>query len=216
MGFAPLATLPAPTNELYYKLKAHRTWGFVIYRTTYSPHSDVHFSTVVKYLEACIKRSFFGECEWNKKLSRGVNNDLYEEIWAQHSSTIMEDAAQFEDASLDKIRAHFEAWVDAQGQRDKFNKYRMCMIIDEECLQTLLGTSAEALEQDTDNERYKTVRYVKVLEAWPEIDQYDTFPGWMKCCSLLLWDLWLMMCDLDEMRMSWERIDAEDDGVYCG
>jgi hypothetical protein len=50
------------------------------------------------------------------------------------------------------------AWVDTQGQRDKFNTYRMCMIIDEECLQTLLGTSVETLEQDTNNERYKTVR----------------------------------------------------------
>ncbi|KAJ5800471.1 uncharacterized protein N7518_002539 [Penicillium psychrosexuale] len=86
----------------------------------------------------------------------------------------------------------------------------MYMIIDKECLQTLLGTSVETLEQDTNNERYKTV-----LEAWPEIDQYDTFPGWMKCRSLLLWHLWLMMCDLDEMRMSWEKIDAEDDGNHA-
>lgn len=31
------------------------------------------------------------------------------------------------------------------------------MLIDKECLQTLLGTSVETLEQDTNNERYKTV-----------------------------------------------------------
>lgn len=37
----------------------------------------------------------------------------------------------------------------------------MCMVIDDECLQTPLGTSAEALEQETRYFRDETVRYVK-------------------------------------------------------
>ena len=63
----------------------------------------------------------------------------------------------------------------------------MCIVIDEECLQTLLGISAEALEQETKYKRDKIKRYVKVLEVWPYVDQYDTFPGWMKCWTRALW-----------------------------
>jgi hypothetical protein len=128
----------------------------------------------------------------------------------------MEDATLFDGASIDSIRAHFEAWVDIQDQRDSFNKYRMCIVLDEECLQTLLGTSAEALEQETAYKKDQTMRYVKVLEAWPYVDQYDTFPGWTKCWTRALWDLWTMMCDGDEMRMSWEIIDDFCPEVYCG
>jgi hypothetical protein len=213
MTFAPP---PAATWELYHKLKVHPNWGYVIYRTTYSPQSNGHFSTAVKYVEASVKKSFFGECASKNESSPGVDPAIYEEIWTKHSSTVMEDATLFDGASIDSIRAHFEAWVDIQDQRDSFNKYRMCIVLDEECLQTLLGTSAEALEQETAYKKDQTKRYVKVLEAWPYVDQYDSFPGWMKCWTRALWDLWTMMCDGDEMRMSWEIIDDFCPEVYCG
>ncbi|KAJ5892339.1 hypothetical protein N7504_009030 [Penicillium tannophilum] len=150
MTFAPP---PASTWELYHKLKVHPNWGYVIYRTTYSPQSDAQFSTAVKYIEASVKKSLFGECAYKNESPPGVNPAIYEEIWAKHSLTVIEDAALFDGASTDSIRAHFEAWVDTQGQRDSFNRYRMCIVIDEECLQTLLGTSVEALEQETEYKR---------------------------------------------------------------
>ncbi|KAJ5160351.1 uncharacterized protein N7482_007355 [Penicillium canariense] len=212
----PFRPPPASTWELYQNLKVHPTWGYVIYRTTYSPPSDAHFSTIVKYLDACLKAEFFRECAREVEYQPSVDPAIYNVIWSKHSSTIMEDKAHFDGASTDSIRAHFEAWVDAQGQRDRFNKFRMCIVIDEECLQTLIGTSAEAIEQETEYETEETVRYVKVVEAWPIVDQYDEFPGWMKCWSRVLWDLWKMMCDGDELRMSYEKIDDFCDGVYSG
>ncbi|KAE8374278.1 hypothetical protein BDV26DRAFT_284407 [Aspergillus bertholletiae] len=211
--------MPRPSGslwELLDKLKSHPSWGYVVYRTTYS-ESDAHFSSVIKYLEACIKKSFFKEAAECANESTGVDPAIYEGIWAQHSLTVMEDATRFDGASIDLIRAHFEGWVDAQGQRDKFNKYRMCIVIDEECLQTLLGTSVEALEQETEYHEDDTIRFVKVVEAWPELDENDdNFPGWMKCWSRVLWDLWKMMCDGDEMSLSWDKIDDFCPGVYCG
>jgi hypothetical protein len=211
--------MPRPSDslwELFDKLKIHPTWGYIIYRTTYSSESTAHFSTVIKYLEACIKKSFFAEAAECANESNGVDPAIYEGIWARHSLTIIEDVTQFDGASIDSIRAHFEGWVDTQGQRDKFNKYRMCIVIDEECLQTVLGISAESLESETEYHRDDTIRYVKVVEAWPDLDENDDFPGWMKCWSRVLWDLWKMMCDGDEMSLSWDKIDDFCPGVYCG
>ncbi|KAJ5142748.1 uncharacterized protein N7515_001535 [Penicillium bovifimosum] len=211
-----MARPPDTTWELFHNLRVHPSWGYVIYRTTYSSVSDAHFSTVFNYLEACIRKSFFAEAA--EYASTGGDPAIYQGIWAQHSLTVIEDAMQLDGVSIDSIRARFEEWVDVQGQRDKFNKYRMCIVIDEECLQTLLGTSAEALDQETQYVRDKTVRYVKVVEAWPIIDEgdEDEFLGWMKCWSRALWDLWSMMGDGAEMSLSWDKISDFCPGVYRG
>jgi hypothetical protein len=36
------------------------------------------------------------------------------------------------------------------------------------------------LEQETEYHGDEIIRYIKALEARPIVDQYDTFPGWMK------------------------------------
>ncbi|KAA8641970.1 uncharacterized protein ATNIH1004_010909 [Aspergillus tanneri] len=70
----------------------------------------------------------------------------------------MEDSAQFDRASIESICVYFEAWVDAQEQRDSLNKCRMCIVIDEESLQMLLGTSAEALKKEDPYHPDETLR----------------------------------------------------------
>ncbi|KAJ5323141.1 hypothetical protein N7452_011430 [Penicillium brevicompactum] len=196
-------------DELRHSLATYPDWGFVIYRTTYSTESDTLFPDAIRFIEGCIKEEFFEE---TKQFSTNEPN----EIWAKHRSTIVQDPAQFDGASLETIRAHFEAWVDAQDMRDSWTKWRMCMIIDEESLQTLKGAPIETLE-DGSLDADKELRYVKVLEAFPIVDKYDIFPGWMKCWPYVLFDLWSMMGDGDEMRMSFCRIDDDPfEGVYCG
>ncbi|CAG7991152.1 unnamed protein product [Penicillium salamii] len=203
-------------DELRHSLLTYPDWGFVIYRTTYSAESDTLFPDAIRFIEGCIKEEFFAEAD------RCTPNEP-SEIWAKHRSTIVQDPAQFDGASLETIRAHFETWVEAQSLRDSWTKWRMCMIIDEESLQTLKDAPIEALEDGTLDDTDKDLRYVKVLEAFPTMDKYDTFPGWMKCWPYVLFDLWSMMGDGDEMRGSFCRIEDPDDdedfpfpGVYCG
>ncbi|KOS42825.1 hypothetical protein ACN38_g6246 [Penicillium nordicum] len=195
-------------DELRNNLSTYPDWGFVIYRTTYSAESDTLFPDAIRFIEGCIKQEFFQQAQ---KYPPNEPNA----IWAKHRSTIVQDPTQFNGASLEAIRAHFETWVDAQGMHDGWTKWRMCMIIDEESLQTLKGALIEA---DGSLDRSdKELRCVKVLEAFPIVDQYDEFPGWMKCWTYTLFDLWSMMGDGDEMRMSFCRIDDFPfEGVYCG
>ncbi|CAI7624023.1 unnamed protein product [Penicillium palitans] len=175
-------------NDLRNSLCTYPDWGYVIYRTTYSAESDTLFPHAIRYIEACIKQAFFQE---NKEDPTNEPN----EIWAKHRSTIVQDPAQFNGASLEAIRAHFEAWVNAQGMR----------------------TSVEVLENERPENSNDELRCVKVLEPFPYTDQYDKFPGWMKCWTYALWDLWVMMGDGDEMRQLFDCIDDFPfEGVYCG
>ncbi|KAJ5661084.1 uncharacterized protein N7484_000456, partial [Penicillium longicatenatum] len=129
------------------------------------------------------------------------------EVRAKYRSNIIEEP-RFNGASIEAIRTHFETRVDAQGiYQSTWNRFRMCIIIDEESLQTLQGTSAEQVEQEGPHDVDHELRCMKVLQAWPNVDQYDTFPGWMKCWTRALWDLWIMMIDGGEMSMLYDSID---------
>jgi hypothetical protein len=178
-------------EELHGRLSVFPHWGYVIYRTTYSAESNAFFPDIIRFIEACIKKQF---------ASAGADRsrNYVSEDWPKYRSTIMEDPAQFQGASLDEIRTHFETWVDAQGMRDKWTKFRMCIILDEESLQTLKDATVVETERENFHE---PLRYVKVLEAFPDIDQYDIFPGWMKCWTYALWSLWENMQDGDDMKM---------------
>jgi len=73
--------MPRPSDslwELFDKLKIHPTWGYVIYRTTYLSESNAQFSTVIKYLEVCIKKSVFAEAAECANESTGVDPAIYE------------------------------------------------------------------------------------------------------------------------------------------
>ncbi|KAL7655329.1 unnamed protein product [Aspergillus niger] len=182
------------TAELHNRLQTEQHWGYTIYRTTFSTQADAAFPTILRYLDACIKKSLFSE----------------------YQSTVIEDAARFTGASIESVRDHFEASVENQDRRDLFNSDRMCIVIDEESLLTLPDASVEGLEAEGPTHVHESTRFLKVLEAWPTVDEYDSFPGWMKCSPRALWDLWKMMGDGEEMRNSWEDMDEMDEGVYCG
>lgn len=197
-------------DELRNRLYSLPDWGYVIYRTTYTAESDTAFPQAIRYIEACLKNEFFKEVT---QQPRYRNNDIPADVWSKYKSTIIEDPAQFDRASLETVRAQFEVWVDGQGMRDRFNKYRVCLIIDDESLQTLKDTPVENAEKDTDE-----LRFVKALEAFPIMDSLDTFPGWMKCWTQTLWFLWQNMGDGDEMRKLYDMIDDYPgfEGVFCG
>jgi hypothetical protein len=144
----------------------------------------------VKYIGAGIKREPFAE-SWYRLVDE--NSD---QSWAKYRSTIVKDHAKFDGASLSTICTHFETWVDAQGKRDYWNKFRMCIMVDEESPQTL----RDGLMEDAEKDGYES-RCVKILEAFPIVDSLDAFHGWMTCWTHLLWDVWVMMGDDDKMRI---------------
>jgi hypothetical protein len=197
-------------NELQINLLSFPDWGYVIYRTTYTAESNTTFPHAIRYIEACLKDELF--YPGPQKAQPGYDNNSLRQVWSKYQSTIIEDPTQFDGVSLETVRAHFEAWVDSQGKRDRFNKYRVCLIVDEESLQTLKNAPVENVGDDDEE-----LRIVIALEAFRIMDSLDTFPGWMKCWTHTLWFLWENMGDGDEMRRLYDSIDDSPiEGVFCG
>ncbi|OQE44344.1 hypothetical protein PENCOP_c002G07859 [Penicillium coprophilum] len=168
-----LSWLPWRTQRLHAAVRSKTTWGYVIYRTTYTPQSDTAFSQIIDLLNSYIKDELFSEyASTPKSKLHCAEPTPYQEIWAQHLPIIMADPAQFDEASIDSIRAHFESWVNSRARRN----YTTCIVIDDESLQAFLD-ARHSEKSKSDRNGIHSIRYLKVLTASPEIDEYDSFMG---------------------------------------
>lgn len=173
-----LSWLPWPTRRLHTAVQSQTTWGYVIYRTIYTPESDVTFPRVVDLLNSYIKHGLYSECTSSQSnTSRQTNPAPYHEIWARHDPIIMNDASQFNGASADAIQAHFKSWSRVQEKRGCSTAYRMCMILDERSLQGLKDFPPPGDDLDGEK-RMHPIQYVTVIETQPDSDdEYDSFMG---------------------------------------
>ncbi|OQE29169.1 hypothetical protein PENFLA_c004G04714 [Penicillium flavigenum] len=167
--------LPGHFRDLYHWLNfTEPTWGYTIYRTTYTPRSHAAFPRIIDVTTA----------------ANEFNRTPFDEMWAKYKPRVVEDTSQFDGASIDQVRTHFKAWVTERDILDCFPSYRMFIVKDEESFQTLQNAPLpEDLPQRLeDMQRH----YVKVVEALEE-DPEPPFPGWMKCSLSGIFDLWSNM-----------------------
>ncbi|KAJ5335529.1 hypothetical protein N7452_007932 [Penicillium brevicompactum] len=153
------------------------TWGCVIYRTTYTPQSDVAFPQLVDILNSYMNEGSiaeYGPSEKNKLF--GAEATSYHECSPQYPPALMDDRMRFDGASMDSIRAHCLSWVEKREKRDNITIYPTCIVVDEEALQSFLYTSPLQGDSKSDKVRNNPMRFVKVI-APPEIDEYDGFMG---------------------------------------
>ncbi|PLN76229.1 hypothetical protein BDW42DRAFT_199011 [Aspergillus taichungensis] len=87
----PFASPPGSTAELHNRLQGELHWGYTIYRATFSAQADAAFPTILRYIDACVKKSLFSECTSYSKNPPG----------AKYQSTVVEDAARFAGASIE-------------------------------------------------------------------------------------------------------------------
>ncbi|KAF7137045.1 hypothetical protein CNMCM5793_006896 [Aspergillus hiratsukae] len=176
------------------------SWGWVVYRTTYK--SDAAFSRAINVINSWIKQEVYDDLRYSgvKDPDPTPNNEL----WACHQLTIMDDPQTLDGASIEDVRSHFESWVEGQGQRDRWNKYRVCMVIDDEILQLLNEVPTAEQHAEMHGRCGKEIKkwYVKVVEAFPDPDEaegIEGWEGWMYCSIYALVRLWGIMGDATYM-----------------
>jgi hypothetical protein len=186
--------LPGHYRDLYHWLNfTEPTWGYTIYRTTYTPQSHTAFPRIVDLTTAYIKDGFYKDyksCLRYNPRADEFNRTPFDEIWAKYKPRVAEDASQFDGVSLEQVRAHFKAWVTKRDMLDRFPSYRMFIVIDEESFQTLQNAPLpEDLPRRLEDMQRHYVKFVEALEEDPELP----FPGWMKCSLSGIFDTWLDM-----------------------
>ncbi|KAF7714146.1 Uncharacterized protein PECH_009007 [Penicillium ucsense] len=197
-------------------------WGYHIYRTTYTTESDTLFPQAIEYIEAAIKQDFENYGGWPSIYLQGP--DVKRKASAKYQSVIHDDREQFNNASIPEIRAHFEALVKSDGPEANTSSpgKSVCIMIDEESLQTLKHKTVDCIKTDMQDDREtEAYSYVKVIQ-WRMVSAYDEsdaedeaegFEGWMKCWTRALWNVWILLWNDDSLSGMYEDID-ESEGIY--
>ncbi|KAI8945178.1 hypothetical protein F4801DRAFT_569309 [Xylaria longipes] len=82
--------------ERHLRADGHRTWGFVVYRCTYS--SDAAWESCIQRINASIQKS----------MDRYNGSDLFQE--GCFKLTVIDDASMLDGASTQAVRRHFRQW----------------------------------------------------------------------------------------------------------
>lgn len=114
--------------ERYLQLDGHKTWGWVIYRSTYN--SEEEWQEFLRRLHAQIEASL--------KSFGGL--DIYDSLGFK----VFEDQTLFDGASTATIREHFKTWAETASQeeqgtgRGQSQRYQFCIQVDTEALHSVV------------------------------------------------------------------------------
>ncbi|KAJ5333203.1 hypothetical protein MYU51_014821 [Penicillium brevicompactum] len=202
--------LPDSIQDVYEWLHyCEPTWGYTIYRTTYTPQSNAAFPRMVDLTTKHMKNGFYWEYEsslsWRPRAKEFIKTP-WDEIWPNYQPRVIQDASQFDGASIDQLREHFRADAIKRDVLDMFPSYRMFIVIDEESFQTL----QDAPFPGDMNYKERRRHYVKLGEAL-EVDPHEDFPGHMKCSLPSLWEVWTDMYDGGYMKDCGAMIPDDSD-----
>ncbi|KAI9370014.1 hypothetical protein BJX61DRAFT_545010 [Aspergillus egyptiacus] len=76
-------------------------WGYIIYRTVYTPESDELWPAVMAKFTGWMHRQIDAECDYtDARIPEKLVHESYKDV-------VIEDKQQFDGASIDQIRHHF-------------------------------------------------------------------------------------------------------------
>ncbi len=181
------------------------TWGFVIYRTTYTPLSDREFPLVLQTINYHIRTALLDHRAEARQIL-GDQDPLassLDVIWPRFRTTIMDDRNRFS-VPLSYVRSDFESWLRSQkGDLDN-SDHNICLAVDGEALKAFADARAglPAVDRPRGADIASTDMdelgkwCLKAVEAWPELEEtWDDYDGIMKTPVRFLWELWKQTTD---------------------
>ncbi|CAI7653923.1 unnamed protein product [Penicillium bialowiezense] len=154
----PLCGNMADLIERNMEMDEFRSWGITMYRTTYKSNTDW-----AKFLDR-----FMGSVRTELESYDGV--DMLESF-----RPVVMDDARFDVATPDQIRDAFAEWARGACETEQgvpYNRaesafsarYRLCIMVDEEAMQSVLDIPAEDLD------KYNTTAFVILINGrWPPL-----------------------------------------------
>ncbi|RDW64377.1 uncharacterized protein DSM5745_09788 [Aspergillus mulundensis] len=213
-----------PVTELASAIQETKTpWGITIYRTTYTPLSDLHFDRIVELIGALLKENIR---TW-KNSDDDEQGTAYTILKENYQPIVMNDRSTFDGMTFEDARVHQQSYIELpEGTAGEttgrpWTNENFFIVVDEEVVQTLAElcdqvTPAQLQEGSRDDKTFfnyanRRKWWVKVAETelWEEDDK-----GWMKCSIFMLWNLWSDM-NGEEGMSTWEAM-AMRSGVYTG
>lgn len=169
-------------------------WGFIIYRTTYTPESEKQWPVAMEKLTRVMNQWIDGD--FNNPDDPNRNYPRPEQLVKEsHKDVIISDSSRWDGASVEQVRSHYvehlrEMKQEGCGEQPRFV---VCLMIDERSLNSIVARDGHS-------------GFVGVLDGWyhPE-KKYDwpSYRGYMRAEISALWPLYqnLDFNHMDEVCM---------------
>ncbi|KAL4956504.1 hypothetical protein BDW69DRAFT_203063 [Aspergillus filifer] len=175
-------------------------WGFVIYRTTYASEEQwaAGIAKLNRHFDCCLP---------------GPGTEAGRHVREGFRNVIIDDVFTLNGASVETVLGRHRKWVEEERQvdRDSYTfaqpRFQFCLMIDEQCLRSILHCGNPVVDGGTDN---GVLGYVNILDMDhdPLAEGYDEGPFHDGCFRLDLSQLWnypyawedRQLCDLYRYR----------------
>ncbi|KAK4870961.1 hypothetical protein LT330_000198 [Penicillium expansum] len=163
------------TSLLKNEIRRRWPWGYTIYRTVYTPESDLYWDAAVDAVRAHI----FATLDWHLEHGRRENEQSHRLLRDGYRSLVFEDKTRFDGATIAQVREDFRAFVDndvgALG-----NRFRWCLVFNEEALQSFIRYPEPLAlpDQERADPTEKSGAWVIVVE--PKYEQTAQYSGYMR------------------------------------
>jgi hypothetical protein len=188
------------------------TWGWIIYRTVYTPESHEHWEEFKKHLDDLILSDFEGfHCDADPG-SLNVGRENY-------CNYILEDEQRFKNASPEDLEVHFQQFTAETPDIDRDSRYsatwKAFLIVDEKAFNCVLSApvqkkamfrqtgarmqdyiiTAVARQPDPDNVYYdEDTGEERILDEdepdYEHINSPPSWPGQIQVSAVVLYTFW--------------------------
>ncbi|KAF2666472.1 hypothetical protein BT63DRAFT_59880 [Microthyrium microscopicum] len=180
------------------------TWGYVIYRTVYTPSSDEDFPLAMEKLDRYIREDLYR----SPHPTEG-RRQVADAIMTGYQNNVLQDPEAFNQATSDDLRRHFLARLDNHDRRlaGWGPDNRSFVMIDEEVLSNIINAPDDSYDGERFGPEWQKQR-LKVVDATfsprpappaantgrgrgrDHTGQDSGYPGWIWITMRKLWFLW--------------------------
>jgi hypothetical protein len=164
-------------------------WGFTVWRTVFTLGSDSTFARALDTIDQWVKHECFEEVK-RTHTDAGDETHQYKaahECWRRYEKVVMEDR-ELDGASPETVRQKFQAWIASRGvEHNQTSRYRYCILIDEDVLETLSRFPSPPLEGEEEKWQLYSLKVIDVEIDGGEDDEYPR--GYRSCIMTPPWML---------------------------
>jgi hypothetical protein len=181
-----------------------KPWGYVIYRTTYTPESDSLWRRAINTINTYVAHFAL------ETLTEQNKESLYEETISRLENIPIQDPA-LGGATYDELRVHFASWLQTQDRRGESGdkdlpraRFRTFLVVDQAALEIIanapnptdIGVDPRAVSRPSltavaaQHQEGRRLRPTRSARGPRNANDGRLFPGWMKVPIFTLHEFW--------------------------
>lgn len=170
LNFGTILRLPATTRPLNPKHGRTGLWGWVIYRTVYTPESKQHWDSMLTTLDKLLLADF-------EFFNHGEHSGAMDVARDHYRSFVLEDEDKYNNAALEDLETHFSDWTATIPDIDRGRHYsatwKAFLVLDAQAFTNIHNATVRDREMLRDAKTEDLLYGITAVTRQPHRDNYE-------------------------------------------